>query len=75
MDFQKNIPVIKVLCNPGLKERHWEEISAVTGSATINPEKKDAQMTLKIAQNYELDRYLDQIEVINDNATREYAIE
>ena len=32
-------------------------------------------MTLKIAQNYELDRYLEQIEIISENATREYAIE
>jgi len=28
------------MCNPGLKERHWEEISAVVGMI-INPEKKD----------------------------------
>lgn len=74
VDFQKNIPVIKILCNPGLKERHWEEISAVA-QAQINPEKKDSQMTLKTALQYELDKYLDQIEIINDTATREYAIE
>jgi len=66
--------VIKILCNPGLKERHWEEISAVTGT-TINPEKRDSQLTLKQALNYELEQHLEQIEIINDAATREFAIE
>ena len=54
--------MIKILCNPGLKERHWEEISAVTGH-NINPEKKESQMTLKAALNYDLDSHLEEIEV------------
>lgn len=32
-------------------------------------------MTLKTALQYELDKHLEQIEIINDTATREYAIE
>ncbi len=43
--------------------------------AKINPESKDATMTLKSALNFHLDNYLEQIEVINESATREYAIE
>ncbi len=66
--------MIKILCNPGLKERHWEEISAVTGH-NINPEKKESQMTLKAALNYDLDSHLEEIEIINETATREFAIE
>lgn len=62
------------MCNPGLKERHWEEISAVVGIA-INPEKKDSQMTLKTALQYDFIKNIEAIDIINDTATREFAIE
>lgn len=62
------------MCNPGLKTRHWEEISKIVG-ITINPDKKDSQMTLKIALSYELNKFIDQIDIINDTASREFSIE
>ena len=50
--------MIKILCNPGLKERHWEEISLVVG-ANINPEKKDNSMNLNNAIKYDLDKHIE----------------
>lgn len=32
------MPLVKVFSNPGLKERHWEEISAFVGFP-IRPDK------------------------------------
>jgi len=26
MTFRENLPVIRALCNPGLKQRHWDEM-------------------------------------------------
>ena len=29
--FKENVPLLHALCNPGLRERHWAEISNVIG--------------------------------------------
>jgi len=29
--FQQYMPIIKIMCNPALTERHWEEMSEITG--------------------------------------------
>jgi dynein heavy chain len=29
-EFMVNIPIIHVLCNPGMRERHWQKMSAVS---------------------------------------------
>ena len=26
-DFKENLPVIHILCNPGLRPRHWQKVS------------------------------------------------
>ena len=38
MEFMHHIPLIYICCNPGLKERHWEMISAHV-SFSISPDK------------------------------------
>jgi hypothetical protein len=30
MAFKENIPIIENLCNPGLRDRHWEQVPAMT---------------------------------------------
>lgn len=35
--FKINIPLIQVVCNPGLKSRHWDAMNAIVG-VDITPE-------------------------------------
>lgn len=35
-NFNKCIPLIKILCNPGMKERHWVQIKQLIDN--VNPE-------------------------------------
>jgi dynein heavy chain len=37
-EYMKNLPLIRVFSNPGMKERHWQEVSQLTGIMPINPE-------------------------------------
>jgi dynein heavy chain len=41
-DFKKHVPIIQVVCNPGLQDRHWEKISDLSGYDL----KPDATTTL-----------------------------
>lgn len=35
--FKMNIPLIQVVCNPGLKLRHWSQMNTIVG-VNITPE-------------------------------------
>lgn len=37
-DYQKNIPVVRVFSNPGMKDRHWTEVSQII-DFNISPEQ------------------------------------
>ncbi|KRX11121.1 P-loop containing nucleoside triphosphate hydrolase [Pseudocohnilembus persalinus] len=71
-EFQKSVPIIRCLCNPGLKPRHWEEISNIVG-ITINAEKE--QNLSKLQRAIDLEQHLEQLEEISENASKEYSIE
>lgn len=34
-DFKENIPLIAALCNPGLRDRHWEKLSEVSSHVVV----------------------------------------
>ncbi|KAG6798201.1 Dynein heavy chain 7, axonemal [Apis mellifera caucasica] len=70
-DFRENMPIIYTLGNPALKERHWEQISAI-----INiPIKVDIDLTLAKIIDMALLPLVSLFESISDNASKEATLE
>lgn len=59
------------LGNPGMKERHWEQVSEIVGF----PIRPDAELTLTKIIDLGLDEYIPRFEVISDSATKENNLE
>ncbi|KAI9224435.1 dynein heavy chain and region D6 of dynein motor-domain-containing protein [Blastocladiella britannica] len=69
--FKLHIPMIRVLCNPGLRERHWQAISGVVGYK-FSPEEST---TLGTVLERNLSHFLDQLETISTTASKEFSFE
>ncbi|KAF6028575.1 DNAH7 [Bugula neritina] len=61
----------KTLFNPGLRDRHWEQISDIVGF----PIKQDEETTLSKFVDMNLDQYISKFEGISEAATKEYSLE
>nr|XP_012148645.1 PREDICTED: dynein heavy chain 7, axonemal [Megachile rotundata] len=70
-EFRERMPIIHTLGNPGLKDRHWEQISAIIDI----PIKVDEDLTLAKVLEMNLDAYVSQFESISDNASKESTLE
>ena len=69
--FKVHLPLIRIACNPGLRDRHWSAISDVVG-LSIRPNEYTSISNL-IEQNFE--SYLEQLEVIGATASKELSFE
>ena len=67
--FREYIPIIRSLCNPGLKPRHMEEIRKLIDKTIVKSEKLSTLQQLKIEQ------YKDKLEDISETASKEYSNE
>ena len=70
-EFKKNIPVISVLCNPGIRDRHWEKMSDIAGKNL----KPDAGTTLRKVLRMGLAEYMAEFEVVSASASKEFSLE
>ena len=70
-EFRENMPIITTLGNPGLKDRHWEQISEIIGI----PMKVDADLTLLRVLEMGLKPLVGKFESISDNASKESTLE
>ncbi|XP_078466584.1 dynein axonemal heavy chain 12 [Lampetra planeri] len=70
-EFKEHTPLVSVLCNPGIRDRHWVQMSEVVEN-DITP---DSGTTLRKVLKQNLIPYLDKFEQISAAASKEYSLE
>ncbi|GAB1598116.1 dynein heavy chain 3, axonemal-like [Argonauta hians] len=69
--FKINIPLVKSLCNPGIKKRHWKMMSEKVGFDITPKEDTPLSEILKL----DLERYLEDLSSISSQANKEFSLE
>jgi dynein heavy chain len=69
--FKQLLPLLQCICNPGLKLRHWEQISQTT-VINISPEPTSS---LSDMVEIGLLMHIEKLETISSTASKEYALE
>ncbi|XP_066919650.1 dynein axonemal heavy chain 12-like [Clytia hemisphaerica] len=70
-EFKTNVPIVGVLCNSGLRQRHWKAMSEIIGD-NITP---DSGTTLRKMLKNDITPLFEQFEVISTGASKEYSLE
>jgi len=71
-EFKRKVPLISCLRNPGMRERHWEDLQTRTGAKIpINKEK----MSLQDLVDLDLVNAMDHVEKIAEKSSKEFGIE
>ena len=69
--FKENIRVISCLCNPGIRQRHWNKMSEIIGY-DITP---NSGSSLRKVLRLSLEAFMDRLEEVSISATKEHALE
>jgi dynein heavy chain len=69
--FRGNVPIVHIICNKGLRDRHWAEMSSVVRFHL----KPDEHTNLQRLLDLDINIRLEELEAISESATKEYSIE
>ncbi|KAG7245081.1 hypothetical protein INR49_023647, partial [Caranx melampygus] len=69
--FKQHLPILTTICNPGIKERHWEKISSIVGFEV----KPDVDSSLLTMLDLGLSKFSEKMEEIGASASKEYSLE
>ncbi|KAM7384052.1 hypothetical protein PAMA_011415 [Pampus argenteus] len=69
--FKQHLPILTTICNPGIKDRHWEKISSIVGFKV----KPDVNSSLLNMLDLGLSKFSDKLEDIGASASKEYSLE
>ncbi|GAA51425.1 dynein heavy chain 7 axonemal [Clonorchis sinensis] len=70
-EFKEHLPLIRTLFNPGLRDRHWAQISEVVGYTLRNEEG----MCLAKLVDMNLEPHITKFDAISEAATKEHSLE
>lgn len=70
-DFKIGVYMISIMCNPALKERHWDEMSTIAGY-DVTP---DAGTTVRKLQEAGLIDLLEKFEIVSVSANKELQLQ
>ncbi|XP_055007109.1 dynein axonemal heavy chain 7-like [Boleophthalmus pectinirostris] len=70
-EFKEHVPLVSILCNPGIRQRHWDQMSKIVGY-DITP---DSGTTLRKILKQNLTPYLDKFESVSAAASKEFSFE
>ncbi|KAI5747904.1 hypothetical protein M8J77_019695 [Diaphorina citri] len=70
-EFRPAMPLIGIMCNEALRDRHWDEMSDIA-NVDLQP---NAGTTLEKLMDLKLDDLLNQFDIISIGATKELALE
>eukprot|EP00794_Sanderia_malayensis_P008808 gene8808-9750_t len=69
--FKVHLPLLGCICNPGLRDRHWDQMSDIVNS-DIKPEHNTSLCQML---EYGLQKHLPRLEEISGSASKEYSLE
>ncbi|XP_010216373.1 PREDICTED: dynein heavy chain 3, axonemal [Tinamus guttatus] len=69
--FKQHLPVLSIVCNRGMKERHWKQISEIVGYEII----PDESTSLANILDFGLSKCIEELEPIGAAASKEYSLE
>ncbi|XP_030623788.1 dynein heavy chain 12, axonemal [Chanos chanos] len=70
-EFKEHVPLVSILCTPGIRTRHWKQMSEIVGY-DLTP---DSGTTLRKVLKQNLTPYFDQFESISAAASKEFSLE
>ncbi|CAG0897967.1 unnamed protein product [Cyprideis torosa] len=70
-EFREHLPLVHTLCNPGLRDRHWEQVSEIVGYTL----EAGPDLTLAKLIDLSLEEYIAKFQGISDSATKEHRLE
>ncbi|XP_033631251.1 dynein heavy chain 3, axonemal-like [Asterias rubens] len=69
--FKVHLPLLGVICNPGIRDRHWERMSEVVGFELKPKPETSMYHMLELG----LTKCIDSLEEIGASASKEYSLE
>jgi dynein heavy chain len=69
--MEDSAPLMLLICNPGMRERHWTDIEGITGLFI----PKDQTLTMSMMMEIGLHQYVKDIEDICVSASKEYGLQ
>lgn len=69
--FKVHIPLLQIICNPGLRDRHWEQMGEIVGF-DIKPEPSTSLCNML---EFNLHKFAEKLDEISGAASKEFGLE